>query len=72
MAIRFVDCSACADYGFVWIPCVGYRLAHWRRKGEADYAVVTQREKFRAPCTCRRGRAWIEARRRGEELDDGD
>jgi len=25
--------------------------------------------RFRAPCDCERGKEWIEARRRGEELE---
>lgn len=70
MTITFADCEVCGDDGFVWIPCVRFSTAHWRRKGETEFAVVAHPEQFRCPCDCARGKAWIEARRRGEELEE--
>jgi hypothetical protein len=63
-----VSCPLCAGAGFVWLEGISHHRAHWKRKGETEFAITTKRERFRVPCECERGDAWIEARRRGEEL----
>ena len=70
MTLHWSTCEVCGGDGFVWILCVRYSSSHWRRKGESQFAVVKHPEQFRCPCDCARGEAWIEARRRGEELED--
>ena len=67
-----IQCLTCADLGYVWIPCVRYTTAHYRRKGDDQHAVVARHERFRAPCDCECGARWIEARRSGDELADDD
>ena len=65
-----VDCDTCGGIGFVWIACIRYSTSHWRRKGDPEFAIVTHHERFRCPCDCERGKEWIAARKRGEELPD--
>jgi hypothetical protein len=69
MTLDWIACNVCEDDGFVWIPCVRYSTAHWRRKGESEFSIVKHRERFRYPCECARGSAWIEDQRRGKDPD---
>ena len=70
MTIYPVDCQLCGDDGFVWIQGIRYSSAPWRRKRDGEFASVAHREQFRYPCSCKRGKKWVKARKRGEELPD--
>ena len=52
MTLTWIACGVCDDDGFVWISCVRYSTAHWRRKGESEFSIVKHRERFRYPCDC--------------------
>lgn len=62
-------CPICAGAGYVLLAAREQTIAHYKRKGEAEHALVERRVTFRAPCVCPVGEAWIEARKRGKELE---